>query len=93
LDEKSDGRLPGTEDGLKTRATLPADGRHFNDIAVCINRHYRNNSVVREVDMVEGTISLHQDLFALAADLFKLRHKPLEVARWQGEQKPIAGQI
>jgi len=78
---------------LKTRATLPADGRHFNDIAVRINRHYRNNSVVREVDMVEGTISLHEDLFALAADLFKLRHKPLEVARWQGEQKPIAGQI
>ncbi len=43
--------------------------------------------------MVERTISVREDLFALAADLFKLRHKPLEIVRWQGEQKPIAGPI
>jgi hypothetical protein len=43
--------------------------------------------------MVEGTIGVHQDLRALAANLFKLRHKPLEIARGQREQKPIAGPI
>jgi hypothetical protein len=29
----------------------------------------------------------------LAANLFKLRHKLLEIGRWQGEQEPIAGPI
>jgi hypothetical protein len=29
----------------------------------------------------------------LAANLFKLRQKPLEIAGWQREQKPIAGPI
>jgi hypothetical protein len=43
--------------------------------------------------MVERTIGVHQDLRALAANLFKLRHKPLEIAGGQREQKPIAGPI
>jgi hypothetical protein len=43
--------------------------------------------------MVECTIGVHQDLRALAANLFKLRHKPLEIAGGQREQKPIAGPI
>jgi len=43
--------------------------------------------------MVERAIGVHQDLRALAADLFKLRHKPLEIAGGQREQKPIAGPI
>jgi hypothetical protein len=43
--------------------------------------------------MIERTIGVHQDLRALAANLFKLRHKPLEIARGQREQQPIAGQI
>jgi hypothetical protein len=43
--------------------------------------------------MVERTVGVHQDLRALAANLFKLRHKPLEIAGWQGKQKPIAGPI
>ena len=30
--------------------------------------------------MVECTIGVHQDLRALATDLFKVRHKPLEIA-------------
>jgi hypothetical protein len=85
LDEKSDGRFLGAEDGLKTRATLPADGRHFNDTAVGINRHYRNNPAVGEVDMVERTVSVHEDLFASAADLFKVWPNPLEIASRQGE--------
>jgi hypothetical protein len=41
--------------------------------------------------MVKRTIRVHEDLRALAAYLFKLRHKPLEIAGWQGKQKPIAG--
>jgi hypothetical protein len=43
--------------------------------------------------MVERTISVHQDFRALAANVFKLRHHPLEIARWQGKQKPISGPI
>ena len=43
--------------------------------------------------MVERAIGVHQDLRALAANLFKLRHKPLEIAGGQSEQKPIAGPI
>jgi len=35
--------------------------------------------------MVERTISVHEDLLALAANVFKLRHEPLEIAGWQGQ--------
>ena len=37
--------------------------------------------------MVERAIGVHQDLRALAANLFKLRHKPLEIAGGQREQQ------
>jgi hypothetical protein len=40
--------------------------------------------------MVERTIGVDQDLAALAANVFKLRHKPREIGGWQREQKPIA---
>jgi hypothetical protein len=43
--------------------------------------------------MVERAICVHQDLRALAANVFKLRHEPLEIAGRQSEQKPIAGPI
>jgi hypothetical protein len=43
--------------------------------------------------MVERTISVHENLLALAAKVFKLRDKLLEIAGRQGEQKPIAGPI
>jgi hypothetical protein len=43
--------------------------------------------------VVERTISVHQNLAALAWNAFKLWHKSLEIAGWQGEQKPIAGPI
>jgi hypothetical protein len=36
---------------------------------------------------------VHQYLRALATNLFKLRHKLLEIAGGQREQKPIAGPI
>ena len=35
--------------------------------------------------MIERTISIHQDLSAVAAYLFKLRHKLLEIGRRQGK--------
>ena len=35
--------------------------------------------------MVERTISIHQDLPAFAAYLFKLRNKLFEIGGWQGE--------
>jgi hypothetical protein len=35
--------------------------------------------------MVERTVSVHEHLLALAANVFKLRHKPLEIAGWKGE--------
>src|ERR1700736_5137748 len=79
-----------TEDTLapKTvhaRATLPTDRCHLNDTAVRINRHHRDDTAVGEEYMVERTISIHQDLFAFAAYLFKLRHKLLEIGGWEGE--------
>jgi hypothetical protein len=43
--------------------------------------------------MVERTIGVRENLLALAANVFKLRHKPLEIAGWQGEQKSVAGPI
>jgi hypothetical protein len=39
--------------------------------------------------MVERTIGVHQDLRALAANLLKLRHKPLEIAGGQREVVPV----
>ena len=74
-------------------ATLPPDRCHLNDAAVRINRHHRDDTAVGEEDMVERTIGVHQDLPALAVNLFKLRHELLEIAGWQSEQKPIAGPI
>jgi hypothetical protein len=93
LDEKPDGGTLGAEDGLHTRAALPTDRCHLNDAAVRINRHHRDDTDLGEEYIVERTIGVHQDLPALAANLFKLRHKPLEIAGGQGEQKPIAGPI
>jgi hypothetical protein len=43
--------------------------------------------------MVERTVGVHEDLLALAANLFKLWREPLEIAGWKGEQKPVAGPI
>ena len=83
--KKPDGGSLGTEDGLHSRATLPTDRCHLNDTAVGINRHHRDDTAVGEEYMVERTIRVHQDLLALAANGFKLRHKPLEIGGWQGE--------
>ena len=66
LDEKPDGGTLGTEDSLHTRATLPANRCHLNDIAVRIDRHHRDNTAIGEKYMVERAISVHQDLPALA---------------------------
>jgi hypothetical protein len=38
-----------------------------------------------EEDMVERTISVHENLIALAANVFKLRHESFEIAEWQGK--------
>jgi hypothetical protein len=43
--------------------------------------------------MVERAISVHENLLALAANVFKLRPESLEIAGGQREQKPIAGPI
>ena len=93
LDEKLDGGNFGTEDGLHASATLPSDRCHLNDTAVRINSQDRDDPTIGEKNMVQRTVSIHQDLLALAANVFKLRHKPLKIAGRQGEQKPIAGPI
>ena len=93
LDQKPDRGSLGAEEGLHTRATLPTDRCHLNDAAVRINRDHRDDTAIGEEDMVERTISVHENLPALAANVFKLRHEPLEIAGWQGKQKPIAGPI
>ena len=43
--------------------------------------------------MIERTISVHQNLLALAANVLKRRRELLEIGGWQGEQKPIARPI
>jgi hypothetical protein len=40
--------------------------------------------------MVERAISVHQDLLALALNVFKFWQKPPEIGGWQGEQEPVA---
>src|ERR1700730_6442792 len=50
-----------------------------------INRHGRDHTTVGEVYLIERTIRIHQDLFAFAAYLFKLRHKLLEIGGWQSQ--------
>ena len=65
----------------------------ISDPAVFINCHHRNHTAIREEHVVKRTISVHEDLLAFARNVFELRHKPPEIAGWQGEQKPIAGPI
>ena len=85
LDQKPDRGDLGAEEGLHTRATLPTDRCHLNDAAVRINRDHRDDTAVGEEDMVERTISVHQHLPAVAANVLKLRHESLEIAGWQGK--------
>ena len=59
LDEKPDGGTFGAEDGLHSCATLPTNCRHFNDTAVRINRHHRDDTGFGEEYIVERTISVH----------------------------------
>jgi hypothetical protein len=82
LNEKPDRGTLGTEDGLHGRAALPTDRCHLDDAAVGINRHRRDDTAVGEEYMVERTISVHEDLPAIAAYVFQLRHKLLEIRRW-----------
>jgi hypothetical protein len=84
LNEKPGGGSLGTESGLHIGETLPTDRCHLNDTAVRINRHHRDDTAIGEEYMVERTIIIHQDLPVLAANSLKLRHKPLEIAGWQG---------
>ena len=93
LDEKLHRGALGTQDGLNAAAALPSDRCHLDDAAVRINRHHRDDAAIGEEDMVERAIGVHQDLRALAANLFKLRQKALEIAGWQREQQPIVEPI
>ena len=43
--------------------------------------------------MVQRAIGVQEHLLGMTANVFKVRHKSLEIARWQGKQKPIAGPI
>jgi hypothetical protein len=80
LNQQLDRGTLGTEDGLHTRAALPSDRCHLNDMAVRVNRNYRDNPAIGEEDMVERTVSFHEYLLTLAVNVFKLRHKPPEIA-------------
>jgi hypothetical protein len=43
--------------------------------------------------IVEGRVGIHEDLLALAANMFQLRQELSGISGWQGEQKAIAGPI
>ena len=80
------GRTLGTEDSLHSRTTIPTDRCHLNNAAICVNRHHhRDDTAIGEEGMIERTISVHQDLLAFAAYVFKLRHDLLEIGGWQGQ--------
>jgi hypothetical protein len=83
LDQKPDGGSLGAEEGLHTRAAFPTDRCHLNDAAVRIHCHHRDDAAIGEEDVIERTIGIHENLAALAANVFKLRHKSRDVARWQ----------
>jgi hypothetical protein len=96
--------VPGPADDLLERHPVP-DERHDLGIDILApqiasilqpfrseQRHRTACDRVRQ-DMVERTISVHENLLATAANVFKLRHEQLEIAEWQGEQKPIAGPL
>jgi hypothetical protein len=85
LDQKPDRGSLGAEEGLHPGATLPTNRCHLNDAAVRINRHHRDDTAIGEEDMVERTIGVHENLPALAANVFKLRHESREIAGWQGK--------
>jgi len=93
LDEETSRGTLGTKDGLHCRATLPTNRCHLNGAAVGIDGHDRDDTAIREEYVVEGIVGIHEDLFALAANMFKLRQKLFEIAGRQGEQKTIAGPI
>src|SRR5262249_31538423 len=79
------------EHRLHARAALPPNRCHFNGAAVGMHRHHRDDTAIQEEDMIERTVSLRQDLLAAARDVFKIRHKPPQIAGRQCEQEPIAG--
>jgi hypothetical protein len=78
--------------GLWTKS-LPTDRRHLNDAAVRVNRDHRDDTAIGKEDVVERTVRVHEDLRALAANVFELGHDALEIAGWQCEQKPIVRPI
>lgn len=53
LNQQLDRGTLGTEDGLYTRAALPSDRCHLNDMAVRVNRKYRGDPPIGEEDIVE----------------------------------------
>ena len=83
----------GTEDSLHIGEALPSDRCHLDNSAVRINRHHRDDSAVREEDVVECTVGVHQDLRALATNLFKVRHKPLELRGASASKYRLRGQF
>jgi hypothetical protein len=90
LYQKPGGRLSGTEKGLHWCATLAAHRCHLDDVAIGINRHDRDYAAVGEEDMIERSVYVQQYLPPLAVNELEVGHKPLEVTRWEGEQKPVA---
>src|SRR3979490_2322034 len=81
-EEPSRGSL-GTKDGLHSCATLPPNRCHLDDAAVRINRYNRHDPAVREIDVVERTIRIREDLLAQARNAGELRQKLLEITGWQ----------
>jgi len=90
LYQKPRGRLSGTKKGLYWCATLAAHRRHLDDVAIGVNCHDGNDAAVGEEDMIDRGVYVQQYLILFAADEREVGHKLIEIARWEGEQKPIA---
>ena len=85
MNQEADRGSLGAEEGLNAGATFPPDRCHLDDAAVRINRDYGDDTTVRKEDMFKRTVSVHENLLALAANVFKLGHEPLEIAGWQSQ--------
>ena len=83
--ETSEGRRKDLARGVHTGHGVDAAPRDTGREAGRRNSWHRDDTVVGEEYMVERTIGVHKDLPAMAANVFKLRHKLLEIRGWQVE--------
>lgn len=93
LDEKPRRGCLGSEHGLESGRAFPADGGHFDDRAVRIDRYHRDHAAIRKVDVVEHAIRIQQHLLALALDRLEARENLSANAARQCQEESVLGPV